>query len=73
LNYSRVLFNKRRANGFDNSIIGVPIILNDDFYVQPTACLSDIIHETYEQNKNIVEIFYSFFFLQLSRSIAKIL
>jgi len=39
---------KRRPNTSDNGTVDIQIILNDDFYIQPTACLTEIIYEKYK-------------------------
>jgi len=39
---------KRRPNTLDNGLVDIQIILNDDFYIQPTACLTEIIYEKYK-------------------------
>jgi hypothetical protein len=36
---------KRRPNTLDNGLVDIQIILNDDFYIQPTACLPEIVYD----------------------------
>jgi hypothetical protein len=45
----RKMILKRRQDASDNcALIDIQVILNDDFYIQQTACLNELIYEKYE-------------------------
>jgi hypothetical protein len=48
----RITTLKRRPNTSDNGTIDIQIILNDDFYIQPTVCLTEIIYDNIIDSQN---------------------